>query len=268
MAGDDDRIQRALNEAKREELRQKYGAEFRSGSRAIPPEVESHWLHEIEEFERRFDQAAQVTVRRFVGDPPVRPLGDIPPEELPAETDRLLELLRCNNIEICFGHDLSDGEMYRFITDEIFLQTIADLRIEGLTLTFLYEEFHPDPVREVCWAAEDFLRAIFERNDSVLLGGGIPLCRQDGSPATSPIDGTILSLLGTVAVFLEWRAEVITSAVEGSDASVSADISWSGLDAASLETVSASGIGLLHLRLQNGLWVVTAAELPGMTCRR
>ncbi len=241
MAGDDDRIQRALNQAKREELRQKYGAEFRSGSRAIPPEVESHWLHEIEEFERRFDQAPQVSVHHFVGDPPVRPLGVIRPDDLPAETNRLLEILRCNNIEICFGRDLSDGEMYRFITEEIFLQTIADLRIDGLTLTFLYEEFHPDPAREASWAAEDFLRAIFERNDSVLP-----------------------SLLGNIAAFLEWRADVITSTVDGGNACVRADVSWTGLDASSLHTAGASGDAVLHLRLQGGLWVVTAAELPGL----
>jgi len=263
MAGDEDRIQRALNQAKREELRQKYGAEFRSGSRAIPPEVESHWLHEIEEFERRFDQAPQVSVRRFVGDPPVRLLGDIRPDDLPDETNRLLEILRCNNIEICFGRDLSDGEMYRFITEEIFVQTIADLRIDGLTLTFLYEEFHPDPAREASWAAEDFLRAIFERNDSVLfalLVGGAP-------PEASPLSGNgthLPSLLGNIAAFLEWRADVITSTVDGGNACVRADVSWSGLDASSLHTVSASGDAVLHLRLQGGLWVVTAAELPGL----
>jgi hypothetical protein len=52
-----DSIQRALNEAKKQELREKYGAEFHARDGDIPPEVEGRWLREIEEFERQFEYA-------------------------------------------------------------------------------------------------------------------------------------------------------------------------------------------------------------------
>jgi hypothetical protein len=267
MTGENERIQRALNEAKREELREKYGAEFRGGDHALPPEIESRWLHEIEEFERQFDGAAQISVRRYVGDPPVRPLGEIPPEDLPGEMDRLLEILRCNNIEICFGRDLSDPEIYRFITEEIFAQKIADLRIDGLTLSFLYDEFHPDPAREASWTAEDFLRAIFERNESVLLSL-IPVetsSRQtdDPSPAEQ-LRRTVLTFLTDMATFFDWRADIIACTVQGDEASIRAGVSWNGLDAETLRTVSASGDAVLHLHMENGFWTITAADIPGL----
>ncbi len=243
MACEDERVQRALNEAKREELRRKYGAEFRDGERALPPEIESRWLHEIEEFERQFDQASQVSVRRYVGDPPCRPLGEIPQADLPQETERLLELLRSNNIEICFGRELSDSEVYRFITEEIFTQEIADIHIEGLTLSFLYEEFHPDPVREAGWAAEDFLRAVFERNEQ--------------------LRSTFPAFLSETATVFTWNADIIACTVEGNEASVRAGVSWSGLDGATFRTVSASGDAILHLQLHNGLWEISSASIPG-----
>lgn len=257
MAEEDDRIQRALNQAKREELRQRYGAEFREGDHTLPPDIESRWLHEIEEFERQFDQANQISVRHYVGSPPCRPLGEIPQSELAQETERLLELLRSNNIEICFGRNLSDSEMYRFITEELFAQEIADIRIDGLTLSFLYEEFHPDPVREARWAAEEFLRALFEHKEQSVL-----------EMITTPgeqLAHTLRSFLRNTAAFFHWRADIIACSVEGDQASVRAGIFWRGLDGKTLQTISASGDAILTLSMHNGLWHVSAADLPGVS---
>jgi hypothetical protein len=262
MTGEEDRIQRALNAAKREELRERYGAEFRGPDHALPPEIESRWLHEIEEFERQFDLAPQVTVHHYVGNPPVQPLGEIPPGELPRETDHLLELLRCNNIEICFGRDLSDPEVYRFITEEIFAQKIADLRIDGLTLSFLYEEFHPDPAREARWVTEDFLRALFERNESDMLNL-LPDETPDDPPPANALRKTVLAFLGDIVTFFDWKADIIACTVEGDEASVRAGVSWRGLNADTLLTVGASGDAVLHLHMHNGLWMLTAATIPG-----
>lgn len=261
---DDDRIQRALNEAKREELRRKYGAEFRDGGQALPPDIESRWLHEIEEFERQFDQAPQVSVRHYVGDPPCRPLGEIPQADLPRETERLLELLRSNSIEICFGRTLSDPEIYRFITEEIFAQEIADIRIEGLTLSFLYEEFHADPLREARWVAEDFLRAIFERDEQAALSMiGCP--HQAGVPPSGEqLRSSLRAFFGGTAAFFDWRADIIACTVEGDKACVRAGVFWRGLEGETLRTVSASGDAILHLCMNDGIWEISAARIPGL----
>jgi len=67
-----DRIQRILNEKKKDELREQYGAHFGEGEEKLPPEVESEWLDNIAEFERQFENAKQITVRERIGNPQIR----------------------------------------------------------------------------------------------------------------------------------------------------------------------------------------------------
>src|SRR3989337_20806 len=88
-----DRIQRILNEKKKDDLRDQYGAHFGEGEEKLPPEVESEWLDNIAEFERQFENAKQITVRERIGNPTIRPLSAIPDSELEAELDNLFELL-------------------------------------------------------------------------------------------------------------------------------------------------------------------------------
>ncbi len=140
----DDSIQRALNEAKKSELQQKYGATFLAGDPKLPPDIESQWLSNIEEFEQKFESAETTTVRKFVGDPVLRPLGEIPKGKLGEELHLVLNLLDANDIIVHFGHEVSPAEKYRFLAEELMDVEMQDIRIDGMTHNYLYEEFHPD----------------------------------------------------------------------------------------------------------------------------
>ncbi len=144
MQSDQDRIQRALNEAKKRDLEERYGGTFHESGESLPPDVEAEWLASIEQFERQFAGAGRVTVRHYIGNPVLRPLAEIPPPRLKEELDHLLELLSSNNILIHFHRKVSDAEAYRFITEELLDHEIDDIRVDGMTLNFLYEEFHPE----------------------------------------------------------------------------------------------------------------------------
>ena len=74
-----DRIQRALNERKRKDLEEKYGARFSFDESDAPPEIIGEWLDTVEEFERQFKTAGRTTVRAYAGNPPVVP----PPLSIP-----------------------------------------------------------------------------------------------------------------------------------------------------------------------------------------
>jgi hypothetical protein len=267
MPGDHDALQRALNEAKRKELQELYGAEFHGGGAGVPPEVERRWLREIEELERRFAGAPEIPVRTFIGDPPLRPLGSIPPEELAAELELLLKILRSNNIEVAFGHPVSPAEAYRFLAEEILEQEIADVRIEGLTLQFLYDEFHPDPADEAAVAADAFFHALAERNERLISGAlseeeeGSPGPDGESVPAERLRD-LLLGLLGGIATFLNFDAEILHVSVSGPRASVTASLSWTALTADRLARISASGTAHLTLRQRSGGWEVIEAVLP------
>jgi len=144
---DDDlpeRAQRVVNDYKRKELEERYGAVFSSETdSALPSEVEAQWLENIDEFERQFENAAQVPLREFLGSPSTRPLADIPPFELETELNGLLDLLAEQGVVVDFLREVEDAEAYRFITEELFNEEIDDIRVPGMVLHFIYEEFHP-----------------------------------------------------------------------------------------------------------------------------
>lgn len=144
--GDDfqSRIQRILNEKKKDELRDKYGMQLEGHSENLSPEAEGEWLDYITEFERQFENAAQISVRERIGNPAVRPLADISLTEIEIELENLLELLHQNNIVVDFLRDIDDREAYRFITEELLDATMDDIRIPDMYTHFIYEEFHPE----------------------------------------------------------------------------------------------------------------------------
>ena len=68
-----DRIQRILNDKKKEDLRKQYGMSFEDHNEEMPPQAESEWLDNLAEFERQFENAKTITVRERIGNPQVKP---------------------------------------------------------------------------------------------------------------------------------------------------------------------------------------------------
>jgi hypothetical protein len=136
-----DDIQRALNEFTKKGLQERYGAIFHTADKLIPAQVESEWLAQVEEFERQFADRGMTTVRKFIGDPPVIPLEELPSHNLNAELDRLLNLLAENGIEIDYDGLVGAAETYDFITTELLDQEIEDVHIPGTVTVFVYGRY-------------------------------------------------------------------------------------------------------------------------------
>lgn len=143
VLGHDERIQRALNEVKKRMLEERYGACFGGSSDPLPPEVERRWLDSIEEFEEKYRNAETVTVRDFVGNPHVRLLGEISPDELPRELDRLIMILDENDVCVEFPEHISEQEKYRSLTEDLLNEEMENVRIEGMMHVFCYGEVDP-----------------------------------------------------------------------------------------------------------------------------
>jgi hypothetical protein len=259
---DRDAIQRLLNEAKKAELTERFGAVFPPCAPGFPPQIESAWLKHVEEFELRCRAAGRTTVRRYIGDPPVCPLGMLPPESLGEELDRLLGILENNSVRVDFSRPLSEAEKYRFLTEELLEREIEDIRMDGLVLNFLYEEFHPDDAREAMMTGEDFFFAFFQR-DSAMLSNVAGLHRL---PAGTP--EAFLSHLRKARALLpsspEWNARVLSCALEEDQATLSAFVRWSGKRDGADERVARSGRAILRLQKADAYWYVTDAEIPGV----
>ena len=136
-----DNIQRTLNEFTKKELRERYGATFLTVDEQIPIQAESEWLAHVEEFERQFADRGMTTVRKFIGDPLIIPLEEVPSHNLNAELDRLLRLLAENSIEIDYEGLVGAAETYDFITTELLDQEIEDIRIPGMVTVFVYGRY-------------------------------------------------------------------------------------------------------------------------------
>jgi hypothetical protein len=263
----DNELQRLLNDAKKEELSLKFGARFSPTPPSLPPEVEGAWLNHVEQFELLCQNARTITVREYIGGPPTRPLGEIPAQELEAELDRFFELLSANNIAVHFGRSVSESEAYRFITEELLGREIEDIRMDGLTLNFLYEEFHPDDEQDATMTVEDFLFALFNRKESMLLS---LLCRPDilitvsEAYDSSGLSTHLQSFLRGVLTFLDWDADSFRCTIDGDKAAVEARVCWSGLEIGTLHRMNAEGRALVDLRKSDGFWYITGASIPGV----
>ncbi|HQU35584.1 MAG TPA: hypothetical protein PLR65_03250 [Anaerolineales bacterium] len=156
-----DRIQRILNEKKKDELRENYGMQMENAD-GLSPQAEGEWLDYIAEFERQFENARRISVRERIGNPAIKSLTEIPESELETELDQLLELLAENNIAIDFIHEIDDRDAYRFITEELLDETTDDIRIPGMISHFIYEEFHPNDEDDITQAIDEFLYALFK----------------------------------------------------------------------------------------------------------
>lgn len=129
-------IQNSLINSKREILREEYGMLAEYTHPQLPAEIENEGLDYILEFERQFAQAEDITVRARLGNPHIVPLAEIPVAELETAVDHLLDLLAAQNIAIHFLGNWEIAAIYRYLTEELLDEEIADIRIEGMFTTF------------------------------------------------------------------------------------------------------------------------------------
>lgn len=84
-----DQAQRALNESKKQELKEKFGMGESYINPDIDPAVEGEFLDHIVEFEKQWATAEPMTVWEFIGKPDFRPSSEVKDSELSTEIDRL-----------------------------------------------------------------------------------------------------------------------------------------------------------------------------------
>jgi hypothetical protein len=264
---DQQRIQRLLNDAKKRELAEKYGMIFSEGDAALPPEVGAEWLSYIEEFEEKFQSTQQTTVREYVGNPRVKPLAEIPPGELKAELDKLLDSLESHNVAVHFLCEVEDAEAYRFITEELLDKEVDDMRIEGMTQNFIYEEFHPNDRYDVEHCAENFLHCLLDRNQDFLLTmfAKDELYDSHGTAITfDEMKQGVELFLKTISWIENPEIRVVGWTVEGDYATAEAETSWEGFSPESMKLVAASGRSTVRMkRSPYGGWDVIQANVAG-----
>jgi hypothetical protein len=261
------RVQRALNEAKKSELAERYGAHFSESSPELPPDIESRWLENIEEFERQFENVQRCSVRELLGFPEFKPLDQIPVEQLEHELDKARDLLSRHRLVIDCLAVVSPGDLYRFITTELLDQEVDNVRIEGWDTCFIYEDFHPNDEYDAKSMAEHFLWDLFERNEEEVLNdfSQVELRGPTGRPiGYDAMRDIIRSFYATYAVFTAHEFQCDRYKLEGQYFTVTAHVCWAGLRGPSMEAASYEGRGTFKMRKSpDGGFDIVQAMIPG-----
>lgn len=265
--GSDDKIQRILNEKKRRELAERYGASFGDGDSLLPADIEAEWLNYIEEFERQFEAAQRISVREYLGNPQVQPVATLEPDALGRELEQLLEFMFLHGVAVHFLCDVEESEAYRFVTEEIFDEEIDDVRIPGMTANFIYEEFHPNDEYDAKIWAQDFLRSLFNRHrdevqatfapDEIYTLQGTPV---DLATMMRRVDG----FLARHRTITNVKLNALTCAIEGNYASVEVATTWTSIRTDPKDEYQYFGRARINLkRNRYDGWDVIQAIVPG-----
>lgn len=277
-----DRIQRAMNEGKKEELNEKYGMNLDSYHSKLAPEEEAGWLNYIEEFERQFESAERVLLREFIDNPTITPLTNIDTEDLEDMLNALLDLLASHNIAVDFiFDDTDDEEAYRFITEELLDEEIDDIRIAGMVHHFIYEEFHPNDKENAKQFAEEFLYDLFSKDTEpeiegheitkdmffVSLGED-ELCNSAGKAISrAEYETNIDKFHERYSIIMAFSLDATGSEVNGDYATAIIDATWEALDTDTMQIAIHTGES--HFRLKRspyGGWDVIQANIIGIDC--
>jgi len=266
-----DKLQRALNDSKRQRIAERFGAKFSPPHPDMPLDVEAEWLDNIERFEEAALSAERIRIREFLGNPAFLDSKDLSPEQLSQEIEVVIALLEDNNIRVdCLSDDVSDEDFYKFLTTELMDQEIEDLRLEGFTACFIYEEFHPNNRMDIEELSRDFFWRLFRRDvrfiDFLFAKKGMR--DPDGRPITQ--DAAIEQMkqwINSIAVFTTHTTAVRQCDINGDSAVLTVDTSWTGLDATSLAERSASGESIFKVQRLNGHWWIVQMTIAGFEWR-
>ncbi len=266
-----DRIQRILNEKKKDDLREQHGMQMDYFNEELSPQAEGEWLDYITEFERQFDNAKQITVRERIGNPSVKPLNEIPETELESELDKLFELLHHNNIVIDFIHEQDDREMYRFIAEELLDEETDDVHIPDMFSHFIYEEFHPNDRDDVEQAIDEFLYALFKQElkdiESMFY---YTVTRENMHDSNGVVIGQdkfkklIAAFYEAYPVILDHSIQLVDVVLNGDNADAEVHTLWRAIPKLEDSVIKHEGISKFKLeRSIYGGWDVTQVNLVG-----
>jgi len=265
--GEQERIQRALNEAKKKEIEKKFGARFGEGEEKLPAEIEARWLDNIEQFELQSQNAKRVTVRERVGNPEFKPFDQVPTEQLRAELDKILDYLESHGVGVDFICDVPVDTAYKFILDEIMDHEIDDIHLPGWMTRFIYEEFHPNDEHDAKEFASLHLWHLFERELDFALSDFAKdeIYDRYGNQITQgKLKKMIMAFHAEYATFTSHKFECSGCTLEGEYATVTFHGTWTGLKTGSMKAVSYEGESELRMKKSPyGGFDVVQAKIDG-----
>lgn len=243
------------NEIKRMKLRLEYGANFpiESTNPDLPPDVESQFLDNVLNFEKAFHDSERVMVYDFIGKPECKKSDDIPDTEISTALEQIMQLLNEHQIHLDTLCEVDDRELYRFITEELFLTETDNIKMEGWISHFTYEEFHPNHEYDLTNACTDFFDSFLDHESDYYANN---LTKEAES------NKWFENFRQAFKSFKLNSLEITDIQFDESNAEVQFDIRFSGVIEGSNQTENFSGPGKMNFLHQWGYWYVNEVTLP------
>ena len=133
------------NEILKMQLNAEFGMNFPEESTdAMPPELERAWLKSIQRFEKAYAENKTILCYDLIGRPDYTNGESLSEKALKTELKKLLDLLEENQIVVDCISDISDLEVYKFITEKLFTEEILHIPGSNMICHFTFSEFYPE----------------------------------------------------------------------------------------------------------------------------
>jgi hypothetical protein len=149
LSGDEENL-KAENDFLKMKLMLERGAYIGGENKGLPAEVENQFLNNVMAFEKQFEERKTIKLFDKIGRPQhLKPISEISDSEVNKAWNELHDYLNEHGIDldVC-SPNITNRELYRFATEELFEHEMDDLNLPGWTTNFIYDEFHADPVYE------------------------------------------------------------------------------------------------------------------------
>lgn len=258
---------RIENEIKKMKLSLEHGANFLSGGTKLSPELEGQWLDQVQKFEDSYATSKRILIYDFVERPAYKPVNEIPEAEINFELKNILNLLGQKGICIDTICKVADRELYRFITEELFLKEIDDITIEGMTHNFIYEEFHPNHEHDIKTHCNEFLEVLLNKKNNLnpsFMDMSNEIHCKDGIIKQEDVVKRMEAFRESFSSFRLQHFKITSLKVTSDIADVCFDINYTGVIEGSNESRSFTGIGNFMLKNEYDYWCINKINIPGV----
>lgn len=252
---------RMENELKKMKLRLEHGAIISEPQNKTPidPAIENQFLNNIQAFEESYQNAKPILLYDFIERPDYIAVEDITDTQISAELDRIMDILNKNGIQLDTLCEVEEREIYRFVTEELFVHEMDDMRIPGMINCFIYEEFHPNHDYDIRNHSIDGIKSFLNKKTDFYTTFFTKEAEEDAQ---------LKHFRDAFKSFSLKRLQINTLTFDKEKASVSFDIDFTGIVENSVEKQHFSGEGSLELINEYDYWVIEKINFPSASISR
>ncbi len=160
---------------------------------------------------------------------------------------------------------MDDRELYRFITEELFFKETDDMMMAGMTLHFIYEEFHPNHEHDIKSRCNEFVNVLLDKErDPSYLALTDEISSDNGTIKKEEALKKLETFRDAFDSFNLQAFEITLLKITKDTADVSFDINYTGIIEGCNEKKEFTGTGTFKLKCEYDYWCISEINVPGV----